>query len=652
MRDRATDTGPQRDTGMRRAILQQDNRLLFGRLRNRYLFLLDLFLLPLATALAFVIRLNFHDLPQYVPLMALSGTITVCLKPLVFHLWDLYGYYWPFAGFNEALRIFEAALTAELLQTGIIYLVTYVSGGMALPRSIPFLDLFLTLLFFSGPRFGLRWLYHRLHRHEHGRARSVQRVLIVGAGEAGSLVAREIQQNPGLGLQPVGFVDDDPGKQWLRIHGVQVVGGLEDIPALVQARKIDQVLIAIPSASPVVIRQITDLCRARGVTPLILPGMSQLVSGHVEMQRFRKVQLEDLLARQPVHTDISGVRKLVNGRRVLVTGAGGSIGAELCRQIARCEPAQLALLGHGENSIFGITNELRRDFPDLKLQPVIADIRDAKRLDLLFMRLEPEMIFHAAAHKHVPLMEENPEEAVTNNVLGTRNLLELAERHDIEHFVMISTDKAVRPTSVMGATKRVAEQLVQAAADRTGRRFVAVRFGNVLGSRGSVVPYFQEQIERGGPVTVTHPEIARFFMTIPEAVQLVLQAAVLGRGGEIFVLDMGEPVKILDLARDLVRLAGLREGQDIEIVFTGLRPGEKLFEELFLAEETYQRTAHEKIFVSQNGVCAFDEERVAEVGRLIVAAQEGDCPTLISLLQTLSSSDELLGEAPSESHLG
>lgn len=640
MRDKTSATYSRGISKAHYVTLHKGNYLLLGHLRNRYLFLFDLLVLPLATWLAFVIRLNPHDLSPYNVVIVMSMLITALLKPLVFQLWGLYGYYWPFAGFDEALRIVIAALAAELFQTGIVFSLTHITGVPSLPRSIPFLDLFLTLIFFAGPRFGLRWLYHRLHRRERRDSPTMQRVLIAGAGEAGLLTAREIQQNPVLGFRPVGFVDDDPNKQWLRINGVQVVGRVEDIPDLIQARKVDQVFIAIPSAPPDVIRQITELCRSKGVTPSILPGMSQLVSGHVEMQRFRKVQLEDLLARQPIHTDTSGVRKLLKGKRILVTGAGGSIGSELCRQIARCEPAQLLLLGHGENSIFGITNELYRDFPALTVQPVIADIREVARLERIFERFHPEAIFHAAAHKHVPLMEDNPEEAVTNNVLGTRNLLDLAESHAVEVFVMISTDKAVRPTSVMGATKRVAEQLVQAAAHRTGRCFVAVRFGNVLGSRGSVVPYFQEQIERGGPVTVTHPEIKRFFMTIPEAVQLVLQAAILGQGGEIFVLDMGEPVKIVDLARDLIRLAGLREGQDIEIVFTGLRPGEKLFEELFLKEETHHRTAHEKVFVSENGVCAFTDEKAAQIQKLIEAAYVGDSAVMLDLLRTLSAPHE------------
>lgn len=619
-----------------RAALQSKGMQWLLHFRNRYLLLFDVFAMPLATFLAFAIRLNAAGWQTLGPVIGVSLLISLFLKPLVFHLNGLYSHYWPLAGFSEALHMLLAVSLAEIGQTVLVVIIQRSAGWSALPRSIPFLDFLFTLFSFAGPRFGLRWLYETLHRRQRERPLSVRRVLIVGAGEAGSSVAREIQQNPDLGLQPVGFVDDDPVKQALRVNGLQVVGRLSDISRIIEAQKVDQVLIAIPSAPPVVIRQIVDLCRAAQAEPLILPGMSQLVSGRVELQRFRKVQLEDLLMRPQVHTDITAVRQLLQGRRILVTGAGGSIGSELCRQIARCEPAQLLLLGHGENSIFTITNELRRDLPDLNLQPLIADIRDAGRLGALFARFQPEIVFHAAAHKHVPLMEDNPEEAVTNNVLGTRNLLELAERHAVDHFIMISTDKAVHPSSVMGATKRVAERLVQDVACRTGRCYVAVRFGNVLGSRGSVVPFFQEQIAHGGPITVTHPEVKRYFMTIPEAVQLVLQAAVLGQGGEIFVLDMGEPVKIVDLARDLIRLAGLREGKDIEIVFTGLRPGEKLFEELFLEGEIYHRTAHEKIFVSQNGVCESAPERIAQVEQLIAVAHRGDAAEVRQLLHALA----------------
>jgi FlaA1/EpsC-like NDP-sugar epimerase len=341
-----------------------------------------------------------------------------------------------------------------------------------------------------------------------------------------------------------------------------------------------------------------------------------MLAGRIDVHRLRKVQIEDLLHREAVHIDYSQVRTLLHGRRVMVTGGGGSIGSELCRRIALCEPAELCVLGHGENSLYIVGQELRRAYPDLSLRLAVADIRDRARLDQILRECKSEIIFHAAAHKHVPLMEDNVEEAVTNNILGTRTLLEVAMAHDVERFVMISTDKAVNPTSVMGVTKRVAELLVHDAALRSGRAYVAVRFGNVLGSRGSVVPLFEKQIAQGGPVTVTHAEVKRYFMTIPEAVQLVLQASALGKGGEIFVLDMGEPIKIVDLARDMIELSGLEPGRDIDIEFTGLRPGEKLFEEISRNDERYQPTAHEKILVCRNGMSRDEVESRAMQGRV------------------------------------
>ena len=410
----------------------------------------------------------------------------------------------------------------------------------------------------------------------------MQRVLIAGAGEAGALILRELRANPQTGLIPVGFVDDDPHKQGMLIQRVRVLGSREPFPALVREHQVDQVIIAMPAAPGSAVREIVDICEQAGVRARIIPGMYELLSGAASIGQLRDVQIEDLLRREPVQTDTEQVAALIRGRRVLVTGAGGSIGSELCRQILRCEPAELIILGHGENSIFDIHNELRgwktgslkleagtaasksaassNQHPASKFTPVIADIRDADRLAAVFAAHRPEIVFHAAAHKHVPLMEDNVEDAVTNNVLGTRRLVEASIAAGVEHFVLVSTDKAVNPSSVMGTTKRVAELIVQEAAQRTGRAFVAVRFGNVLGSRGSVVPFFQRQIAAGGPVTVTHPDVKRYFMTIPEAVQLVLQAAALGCGGEIFVLDMGEPVRIADLARDLIRLSGLEPG--------------------------------------------------------------------------------------------
>ncbi len=601
------------------------------RLRNRHLLAWDVVGFAFAIGLAFWIRLDAEQLPRFYPLIGLSIAAALLVKISLAFAFGLYAHYWIFAGFGEALTILVAIMAGELLQTLLIVGFHPLIGGPTLPRSIPFMDCFFSLLIFAAPRFGVRWLYQRRNRHP---AAGVRRVLIAGAGQAGTQVARELLSNPSLGLYPVGFVADDPTKQKLLIHGVKVLGELGDIPALVPVHQVQQVLIAIPSAPPHVIRHIVELCREAKVEPRILPGLSELVSGRVEVQRFRKVELEDLLKRDPIRTDISQVQALLCGKRVLVTGAGGSIGSELCRQIARCAPEELILLGHGENSIFTIYTELQRDFPALSISKVIADIRDEARLRRVFDRYTPQIVFHAAAHKHVPLMEENPEEAVTNNVLGTKNLLTLAEQDGVTHFVMISTDKAVNPTSVMGATKRVAELLVQQTALRTGRCFVAVRFGNVLGSRGSVVPLFQEQIARGGPITVTHPDITRFFMTIPEAVQLVLQAAALGHGGEVFVLDMGQPVRVLDMARDLIRLAGLQEGRDIEIRFTGLRPGEKLYEELFLPGETYHPTAHTKIFVC-DGHPPAPQHLLNGVDTLIAAARRGDSAAVLHALRTL-----------------
>jgi FlaA1/EpsC-like NDP-sugar epimerase len=418
---------------------------------------------------------------------------------------------------------------------------------------------------------------------------------------------REMQANPHLGLTPVGFLDDDRVKVGMVIHGLSVLGTREDIPALVRKRGIDEVVIAMPTAPGRAIRDVVEICHQAGVACKTVPGVYELISGRVTIKQVRDVRIEDLLRREPVQIEGHDAAGYLEGRVVLVTGAGGSIGSELSRQIAVRRPQRLLLLGHGENSIYNILMEMRNVHPGMDVQPLLADIRDEGRLETLLAAHSPQVVFHAAAHKHVPLMERNVAEAVTNNVFGTHCLLAVAERHGVERFVLISTDKAVNPANVMGATKRVAELLVQEVAQRTGRAYVAVRFGNVLGSRGSVVPLFQRQIAEGGPVTVTHPEVERYFMTIPEAVQLVIQAGALGQGGEVFVLDMGEQMRVVDLAEALIRLHRLEPGRDIEIVFTGLRPGEKLSEELFATGEKIRRTRHEKIFVA-NGTYRWNRE--------------------------------------------
>ncbi|HVZ77663.1 MAG TPA: nucleoside-diphosphate sugar epimerase/dehydratase, partial [Gemmatimonadaceae bacterium] len=450
-------------------------------------------------------------------------------------------------------------------------------------------------------------------------------VLIAGAGAVGQMILKEMLGNPQLGLKPVGFVDDDRLKQGLRVGNLPILGTLADAPHIIREMKIAEVVIAMPGAGGTVVRRVVQAALDAGAKTRTVPSLSEILTGEVTVAALRNVEIDDLLRRDAVQTDLRRVAQLAEDRTVLITGAGGSIGSELCRQLAVLSPARLILLGHGENPIFDILNELRRKHPDLNITPVIADIRDKRRVNEIFDRHRPYAVFHAAAHKHVPLMEENVVEAVTNNVLGTRNIVDASVEFGAQHFVFISTDKAVRPTNVMGATKRVAEHVVRRAALAHHKNFVAVRFGNVLGSRGSVVPTFVRQIQEGGPVTVTHPEMRRYFMTIPEAVQLVLQAGAQGKGGELFMLDMGEPVKVVDLARDLIRLSGLTEGEDIEIQFTGIRPGEKLYEEMFFSDEMAEPTEHPKVLrARKDTIETWGDHLIQELVESAVAGQPAD----------------------------
>ena len=599
--------------------------------RNRYFVASDLALIALATWLSFVARLDSFDVGEYWTSLGVYLGISLVVKPLIFQAFGLYRRYWHYASISEVVTIVGANVTAMF---GVI-LVAYVIVPIFLPftpvpRSIPFIDVFLTTACVGGTRFLVRLLSDRPIMSKLKRGSAVKlpdlRVLIVGAGDAGAMIVKEMKANPQVRLEPVGFVDDDPAKRRVRIHNVPVLGGRLAIPHLVQEYKIDQVIIAMPTAPGRAIREVVTICEQVGVTSKIVPGVYEIISGAVSVRQLRQVQIEDLLRRDPVTTDQAGVSAYVRSTCVMVTGAGGSIGSELCRQLARHQPAQLVLVGHGEFSIFNIERELRKYFPDLLLDPVIADVRDVERIEHIVRQYRPATIFHAAAHKHVPLMECNVEEAFTNNVLGTQSVLRAAERNGVERFVMVSTDKAVNPVSVMGATKRVAEMLVHDTAMRIHKPFVVVRFGNVLGSRGSVIPIFQEQIAAGGPVTVTHPDMRRFFMTIPEAVQLVLQAAALGKGGEIFMLDMGELVKIVDLVTDLIRLSGLTPGEDIDIVYTGMRPGEKLYEEIVLKGEDYSPTQHDKVYASRNGTLPAGDGRDLErhVSKMADLARRAD----------------------------
>ncbi len=576
-------------------------------LRNRHFLLFDVLVLWMLPVLALLLRTESLEPYLLEPTFwwVVAG-ITV-LKLGFFWAGGIYRRYWRYASIDDLARVMVVVGGAGV-GIALLYWALQEEGILqGVPRSLPVIDTLLTFLWVGGTRFSVRLAERIQHRlqigHLPGHAR---RVVVVGAGQAGVAIVEEMQRQSHLGLMPVAFLDDDPEKQGSRIRGVPVLGGLDDLERVVRAIRAHRVIIAMPTAPGDVVRDVLRRCRQSGMEVHALPGIYELLDGEVKLHQVRPIKIEDLLRREPVRTDLEGVHALLRGQVVLVTGAGGSIGGELCRQVLRAHPTRMVLLGHGENSIFGILHELKwlqQEYPDLQdveLCPVIADIRDARRIARVFRVYRPGFVFHAAAHKHVPLMEANPTEAVANNVLGTWNVLQAARDVDVSGFVLISTDKAVRPANVMGASKRMAEYLLLKAARDTGTPYVAVRFGNVLGSRGSVFPFFEEQIKRGGPLTVTHPEVRRYFMSIPEAVQLVLQAMVLGKGGEIFVLKMGKPIRILDMARQLIELHGLVPHKDIEIVFTGLRPGEKLFEELFIPGERYEETAHEHIFIAHN----------------------------------------------------
>ena len=571
--------------------------------------------------------------------------LSVFIKLSVFYLFRLYSRYWRYASVDELITITFSVIVATILNTGIFWVIQgfFLLNMKGFPRSIPFIDGLVTLFLVGGTRFSIR-IVEYVQSHD-PKYKSGKRVLIVGAGNAGELIVREMLSSHLVGLDPIGFVDDDPYKIGIVIHGVRVLGSIARIPQIIEEYNIQEVIIAIPTAPGGVIRNIVALCQSANVPSKMVPGIYEILNGRIGVERLRKVEIDDLLRRSPIQIDTSNVASMIAGKRVLITGAGGSIGSEICRQIFQYHPTEIILLGHGENSLFSLEMQVLRmqekmasDF-NVNFKVVVGDIRDMDRMNAIFCRFHPQLVFHAAAHKHVSLMEENPEEAVTNNILGTRNVIDLSIKYEVERFVFISTDKAVNPVSTMGMTKRVAEKIVSRAAHLSGRSFVSVRFGNVLGSRGSIVPVFQDQIAVGGPVTITHPEVTRFFMTIPEAVQLVLQAAAIGQAGDIYVLDMGEPVKIVDLVRDMIELSGYKEGIDIEIVYTGLRPGEKLFEELFTEIEKPKRTQHEKIFVTRSKDFHDTDSFDQDLEELFKLSQLGDIPRMQEKLNHLANEE-------------
>jgi len=567
--------------------------------RNRYVLAADMVAIVLCLVGAFVLRLDwfFQRQPEYTAAFNFALVASVVVKPIVYYAFGLYRRYWRYAGLPDLLVIF-LAVSASSAAVALVVAVAIMGGVVPFyPRSIFALDWLLTLACVGGVRLSVRVLsesFGTRHSAPGNGHQPTKRVLIAGAGDAGAMVVREIHRNRQLGMRPVGFLDDQRAKQGKRIYEVPVLGMLADLERVVDAHQIEQVVIAMPTAGGEVVRTLLDACRRAGVEARALPGIFELLEGGVSVSRLRQIDIADLLRRQPIHAaPEAGI--YLQGKTVLVTGAGGSIGSELCRQLARAQVGELILLGHGENSIFDVTNRLRQSHPNVTVHPVIADVRDEARIEAVFAAHTPSIVFHAAAHKHVPLMEAHPEEAITNNVHGTAVVVGAAIRHDVERFVLVSTDKAVAPTSVMGASKRLAERVVAQAAERHRRMFIAVRFGNVLGSRGSVVPFFQQQIDRGGPITITHPDMRRFFMTIPEAVHLVVKAGGLARGGELFVLNMGEPVRIVDLAEDLKRLSGV-EASNVAIVYTGLRPGEKLEEQLWEPGSLVEAAGDDEVF--------------------------------------------------------
>jgi len=611
-------------------------------LRNRHFLINDIVLLPIATYLSYVLRLEVvGPASKWWPgLLMFAVTITLCTV-FVFRLTGVYSRFWRYASIDE-LMLLTGSFTVATLTAAVIAIVTgfIVQGELWIPRSIPFILLMLGLVVTAGPRLSVRIWTRRAKRNRTPDGK-VQPVLIMGAGDTGVTLARDILNNPQLGMDPIAFLDDDVHKHNVVIQGIRVVGDRFLIPSFTKKFGIQQVIIAMPTASGKEIREVVRICGDAGVKTQTMPGMPELLDDRISYSQLRDVRIDDLLRRDPITTDMAAVRKMLHGERVLITGGGGSIGGELARQVMGCDPEALILVGHGENSIFGIYNELMAiqkaagSEHQVDLRPVIADIRSFEQMNSIMEEHCPKVIFHAAAHKHVPLMELTPAEAVLNNVGGTRPLLAAAEQCLVKRFVMVSTDKAVNPTSIMGASKRVAEKIVYDAAVRTGLAFVTVRFGNVLGSRGSVVPIFQQQIADGGPVTVTHRDVKRYFMTIPEAVQLVLQASVLGNGGELFMLDMGEPVRIVDLAEDLIRLSGLELGTDIDIEYTGLRPGDKLFEEMFMSNEEYTRTEYEQIYIAKNGQNQENPSLQMAVDALLQEAQINDNSAVLDSLQAL-----------------
>jgi FlaA1/EpsC-like NDP-sugar epimerase len=575
----------------------------FNNLRFYIVMAIDITLFIVAFFGAYLLRFDFILTPFYRAQILDWLPFLLPGKVLIFFLFGQYRGMWRYSSLNDLSRLAQASLLSMLFYT---FTTLYLFGYITIPRSIFLLDAILTFLMVGGLRIGIRLFYSITSGSESmwpfrsstfDSLRSPGKfVLIIGAGGAGEKMLREILDNPRLNYHVAGFLDDDHGKWGRTLHGRQVFGGTEFLPEIIEHAKIAEILIAIPSATGAQMRRILDICKSCGVRYRTLPEIGAIIDGKVSVRSLRDVRYEDLLRRPPVTLDTTEISRYLQGKRVLVTGAGGSIGSELCRQIIRFQPDEIFLLDSSELNLFNIQMELHRELNFHRHRAILAPVQHLELMDSIFKECRPQLIFHAAAYKHVPLLEQNPCEAIYNNVLGSQVVMDLALKYEAERFVLVSTDKAVRPTNVMGASKRLAELMLQ-SKQGNGVRFIAVRFGNVIGSSGSVLPIFRRQLEQGGPITVTHPEVTRYFMTIQEAAQLILQAGGLGTGGEIFILEMGTPVNIATMAEELIRLSGKEVGKDIEILFTGLREGEKLYEELITQGEGIVSTSHDKIMV-------------------------------------------------------
>lgn len=583
-------------------MLKYKNKKLIFRII--LLVLMDMLIITAAGPLAIYVRYNLFFEPQaieFIENIFQYLPVNLILTVIVFAAFRLYQGIWKYASASDLVNIIVACLVSAVTQT-----VGMTLMGLRFPRSYPFMYFAVLTAGISMFRFTYRILAYFRQKQQGLIKEGKTNTMIVGAGEAGNTLLKELQNSKFVEQNVCCLVDDDPGKIGKYLRGVLVAGNRKDICRLAEEYHIDEIMIAIPSASHAEIQELLDICSQTSCKLKVLPGIYQLVNGEVSVSKLRNVEIEDLLGREPIDTQVESIMGYVSGKVVLVTGGGGSIGSELCRQIARHEPRQLVIFDIYENNAYDIQQELKRDYPELNLVVLIGSVRNTHRINGVFEKYHPQIVYHAAAHKHVPLMEDSPNEAIKNNVMGTYKTAQAADKYGVSRFVLISTDKAVNPTNIMGASKRLCEMVIQMMNNRSKTEFVAVRFGNVLGSNGSVIPLFKKQIEEGGPVTVTHPDIIRYFMTIPEAVSLVLQAGAKAKGGEIFVLDMGKPVKILDLALNLIRLSGLKPYEDIDIVFTGLRPGEKLYEELLMDEEGLQSTDNKLIHIGKP--IDFDEE--------------------------------------------